>query len=296
MSNDLYPHLLSEGYALRRPKFSTERSVSTSGKQTRIPDYQQSLSQWEIPYDFLGQGFNGNQDFATLEGFFEARLGDWDDFLWDDPTDDQVASQAIGTATSGQTIFQMVRTLGSGTTPVYAINGVAASLDILWKPTGLVQAPPINIYDNGSLVSSSAYALGTLPVTSITLNSGGTGGTNGTYSLSFTGGAGGSGAAGTYTISGNIVTSITLSSGGSGYMYPPIPVFPSGGIVGASAYCAIGNGGTLVFNSGRTVGHVITADFAYFYRVIFSESMLEFKNFATGFWSVSKVVLEQVFQ
>lgn len=73
---------------------------------------------------------------------------------------------------------------------------------------------------------------------SITLTAAGSGYTDGTYSLSFTGG-GGTGAAGTYTVSGNVVTSISLTSEGSGYTSTPTIGFPSGGGTGATAGCSI---------------------------------------------------------
>jgi len=73
---------------------------------------------------------------------------------------------------------------------------------------------------------------------SITLTAAGSGYTNGTYALSFTGG-GGTGAAGTYTVSGNVVTSISLTAEGSGYTSTPTIGFPSGGGTGATAGCSI---------------------------------------------------------
>ena len=73
---------------------------------------------------------------------------------------------------------------------------------------------------------------------SITLTAAGSGYTDGTYALSFTGG-GGTGAAGTYTVSGNVVTSISLTSEGSGYTSTPTIGFPSGGGSGATAGCSI---------------------------------------------------------
>lgn len=73
---------------------------------------------------------------------------------------------------------------------------------------------------------------------SITITAAGSGYTNGTYALSFTGG-GGTGAAGTYTVSGNVVTSISLTAEGSGYTSTPTIGFPSGGGTGATAGCSI---------------------------------------------------------
>ena len=299
MSNSILPHLVSESYVTRRPVWSTEVAKSSSGNETRIPNYAYALNEFDLHYDFLGQGANNNTDWATLEGFYEARLGSWDSFLFDDQTDNQtpapLGTQVIATGDGATKAFQLVRTLGPNTAPVYAINGVAANLEILWKPTGLVQTPPINIYLAGVL-QGSGYTIGTLPVLSLTLTSAGSGGTDGSYSLGFTGGAGGSGAAGTYTITGGIVTAIVLSSGGSGYIYPPIPTFPSGSIVGAYAYASIGNGGTLLFSSAPGSSVVITADFAFFYRVRFSDDRLEFRNLATGYWEAGKVSLQQVRQ
>jgi len=72
----------------------------------------------------------------------------------------------------------------------------------------------------------------------IYITAGGSGYTNGTYTLGLSGG-GGSGAAGTYTVSGNVVTSATLTSYGTGYSTAPTVSFPSGGGTGATGLAYI---------------------------------------------------------
>jgi hypothetical protein len=69
-------------------------------------------------------------------------------------------------------------------------------------------------------------------VTGVSITNAGTGYTNGTYTLGISGG-GGTGAAGTYTVSGNVVTAISITTQGSGYTSLPTITFPSGG--GANA-------------------------------------------------------------
>lgn len=74
--------------------------------------------------------------------------------------------------------------------------------------------------------------MGNTSLRSISITAGGSGYTNGTYSLGISGG-GGSGAAGTYTVSSNVVTSAELTSFGTGYTTAPTVSFPSGGGKGA---------------------------------------------------------------
>jgi hypothetical protein len=49
--------------------------------------------------------------------------GGFDTFLFTDPDDNAVAAQTFGVGDGDQDAFQLVRTLGSFTEPVYDLNG-----------------------------------------------------------------------------------------------------------------------------------------------------------------------------
>ncbi len=260
---------------------STIVQTATAGREVRVENYLYPRWQFDITYSWMSQETQW-QDLQTMMGFFCARSGSFDSFLYDDVTDDSVVGQNIGTGDGQTTAFQLVRTMGSFTRPIFAVNGVAAS----YEP------PAINVYLDGSVAAPSSYSIGGLPVISLTLESGGGNFTDGTYNLSFTGGLG-SGAAGTYTCSGGSVSSINLTAGGHGFQYPPQIGFPSGGGYGAFAYATVGNGGTLLFNSPPPAGAVITADFGYFWRCRFLDDHYDFENFVANWWELKKLTLQE---
>ena len=203
MSNLIYPKLQGEGWpVVKRPMWSTEVQVSSSGMEVRTPNYPYERYQFEIPYEWMSSNA-AIEDLQTLMGFYNARGGAYDSFLFDDVTDDAVLLQPIGTGNGSTTAFQLQRTLGTATRPVYDINGIIASTS---------SPPTITVYLNG--VSTGSYSIGTT--------------------------------------------------------------------------------GLLTFGSAPGSGVAITASFGYFWRCRFSEDQIDFENFANQYWSVKKVVLQQV--
>jgi uncharacterized protein (TIGR02217 family) len=62
-------------------------------------------------------------ELKTLLGFFLARQGAFDSFLFDDVTDDGVTTMVFGTGGGGITNFQLIRTYGGFSEPVQNVNG-----------------------------------------------------------------------------------------------------------------------------------------------------------------------------
>lgn len=145
MSNALFPKLIGETWpVVKRPVFSTIVQNTASGREVRVANWSAPRFEWEIPYSWLSQA-QAQADFQTLFGFVCARYGSFDSFLFDDVTDNNVTGQIIGTGNGSTTSFQLVRTMGTSTVPVYDVNGIAASY-----PPG--NAPPRHVYVNGSSV------------------------------------------------------------------------------------------------------------------------------------------------
>jgi len=138
---------LGQAYpGIRRKQNSTVVQTSASGNEVRVANYQFPRFQWEMPFNWLS-GDPAIEDFQTLLGFLESRAGAFDSFLFVDPDDCYVAAQFIGTGDGVTKNFQLQRTFGSFTQPVYEINGVIANY-----PT---ESPPaVAVYIDGVLQSS----------------------------------------------------------------------------------------------------------------------------------------------
>jgi len=147
----IFPALPGLGWSVAKaPRFATRTQKAISGRELRVIDQVNPVWTWTLTYEILrdkhdtrgpgglGAGFD---ELRTLAGFFLQQQGAFGTFLFDDPTDDSVLAQSIGTGNSSTTIFQLVRNFGGFSEPIVAPNVVAS------------------IYFNGVLQSSSGYAV-----------------------------------------------------------------------------------------------------------------------------------------
>lgn len=154
MSNAVYPELPGLAFGVRRrPIWSTQADRAVTGREFRsslmaYPDYEFLLT-----YEFL-RATPAWQELQQVEGFFNARRGSWDSFLWRDPDDYTVSGQSIGTGTGAQTAFTMLRTRGGFAEPVMDfmsapavyVGGVLQGVATYSIASGLItfNAPPAN--------------------------------------------------------------------------------------------------------------------------------------------------------
>ena len=119
MSNSIYPTLPGLVFDVTRtPVWSTTTKVATSLRSYRNANASYPLYRYKLSYEILRQTL-GYSEMATLAGFFNARQGGFDSFLFLDPDDSYVAAQAIGTGDGSTTKFQLVRTFGGYVEPVF---------------------------------------------------------------------------------------------------------------------------------------------------------------------------------
>ncbi len=163
MSNAVYPALPGLAWPVsKQPAFSTAIKTSVSGKEYRAAFMQYPLWTFELTYEYLRNGIAGN-DLATLSGFFMARLGSFDSFLFSEPSDHAVADQPLGVGDGVTASFQLIRALGTFIEPVQnvnvlnnvKVNGVVVS-NYTVSSTGVVTftAPPAV---NAALTWSGSY-------------------------------------------------------------------------------------------------------------------------------------------
>jgi uncharacterized protein (TIGR02217 family) len=144
VSNQVFPALPGLAFSVTKaPQWATKKQRSTGGMEVTGSYYTLPIWKWTLTYEFLRE-FDALAEFQTLVGFFNARQGASDSFLYDDPTDDTAtvaAPQPFGTGDGTTTTFQLARTYGGFSEPVYNLNGSAT------------------LYDNGSTISPAGYAI-----------------------------------------------------------------------------------------------------------------------------------------
>jgi len=123
MGNAVFPTLA--GVAWPKPKapiWKTTVQQAVSGRELRAAFRQYPLYKFTLTHDFL-RADSTNAELQTLLGFFNARKGSWDSFLYTDPLDNAVTAQSFGTGDGATTQFQLVRSFGGDIEPVMNLNG-----------------------------------------------------------------------------------------------------------------------------------------------------------------------------
>ena len=106
----------------KAPRFQTRVQRAVSGRELRLLDQPYPVWSWTLSYSLLRDRFDtrgsatlgsGYNELRTLAGFFLQQQGSFQPFLFDDPTDNSIIGQPIGTGNSSTAIFQLVRTMGA---------------------------------------------------------------------------------------------------------------------------------------------------------------------------------------
>ena len=140
MSNAVLPAFA--GFAWGRgktPLWSTRIKTAASQAEARATYTTYPLWRFAIPVEFL-RDRPAQQELAQLAGFYNARQGSFDSFLFDCREDRAIVDQAFGVGNAVASSFRLVRTYGGFTEPVMNPNAIT------------------NIKINGSI--TAAYTLG----------------------------------------------------------------------------------------------------------------------------------------
>lgn len=118
MGNAVYPDLPGLDIAVtKRPAFSTGIQRSVSGHEARVAFQAYPTWSMSLVYNVLRSG--AERELQAIVGFFLARRGAWDSFLFLDPDDSAVIDQAIGLGDGLKTQFQLFRSYGYGAGAVF---------------------------------------------------------------------------------------------------------------------------------------------------------------------------------
>jgi len=137
MSTALFPALPGLAWSVdKQPEFSTVVRTAVSGQETRVSLWPAPRWHFTLTYDLLRA--DSHQELQSLMGFFLARQGQFDSFLYQDPDDHAVTAQPIGEGDGATTGFPLYRSFGGFSEPVRAPN-LGATLNIYLG--GVLQNP-----------------------------------------------------------------------------------------------------------------------------------------------------------
>lgn len=105
----------------KAPSWSTGIKKSVSGREFTTAYWSYPKWEFRLNYEVLRAG--ALAELETLIGFFNARNGRADDWLFEDPRDKTVTAQNFGTGDGVRTQFQLVRALGGFVEPIFGVSG-----------------------------------------------------------------------------------------------------------------------------------------------------------------------------
>lgn len=105
----------------KTPIWSTKVQKSASGRELRAAYYSQPIWKFSLSYEVLRA--NALAELQTLVGFFNARQGSFDSFLYEDPEDNTAVQESFGITSSTTQSYQLLRALGGHLEAVIALKG-----------------------------------------------------------------------------------------------------------------------------------------------------------------------------
>ncbi|GLR26506.1 DUF2460 domain-containing protein [Limnobacter litoralis] len=136
------------------PTFNTITHRSISGYEVRAALMQYPLWQFSLSYEFLRNNA-AHEELKTLLGFFLARQGSFNAFLYSNPNDNTVTDQLVATGDGSTKDFQLIRSYGGFIEPVQNLNG---SPVIKVDGAAMVEGTDYTVSPTGMLSLSTAPA------------------------------------------------------------------------------------------------------------------------------------------
>jgi uncharacterized protein (TIGR02217 family) len=155
MSNAVFPTLPGLRFPVTRtPMWKTMVRTTPSNREYRatnitIPKYRISLG-----FEFL-RARAALAEYQTLIGFFNARRGASESFVFSDPDDRTATTQIFGVGDGSTKTFQLVRGFGGFSEPVFALDGSAS----IYKDA-VLQGSGYSISSTGVVTFTTAPASG----------------------------------------------------------------------------------------------------------------------------------------
>ncbi|HFA9801276.1 TPA: DUF2460 domain-containing protein, partial [Neisseria gonorrhoeae] len=128
--------------------WSTGTQKSASGREFRTAYYTYPQWRFSLSFEVLRTKASVNE-LEKLAGFFNARKGSFESFLYEDPADNAVTDQPVGNTVQGVARYQLVRSMGGFIEPVSAVKERPA---VKVGGTALAYGRDYTVTDKGVLV------------------------------------------------------------------------------------------------------------------------------------------------
>ncbi len=123
MSNQVFPSFPGLNWDIvRRPRWNTLVRQTASGREFRTARYSYPIWEYKLSYSVL-RARPSLTEMQTLAGFFNQHNGSADSWRYEDPDDNSVVGQLFGQGNGSTRVFQLVRSFGGFTEPVFELNG-----------------------------------------------------------------------------------------------------------------------------------------------------------------------------
>ncbi|MGD9613844.1 MAG: DUF2460 domain-containing protein [Alphaproteobacteria bacterium] len=135
MPEPVFPTLPGLAWPVTRTIVQATRTQhSISRRETKLLDQLYPIWEWTLAIEFLR---DLNAEMRLLAGFYLARHGSFEPFLFADPTDFITGNETLGTGNGVKTTFQLVRSFGEYVEPITAPNVVTIKQDGVVTSAGL---------------------------------------------------------------------------------------------------------------------------------------------------------------
>ena len=144
---------------VKSPMWATGIQKTASGRELRAAFYSFPRYKISLGYEVLRSG--ALAELQAMVGFFNARKGSFESFLYLDPEDNAVVDQQFAVGVAGQTQYQLVRTYGGYVEPVLAPQLVVhGGTGPVVKVNGVVQTTGVDVAADGLVTFATAPAAG----------------------------------------------------------------------------------------------------------------------------------------
>lgn len=260
---EVYPELIGLTYnTVAKPTFSNNIQTNTAGTETRTQ--YQAYPKWDftLQYDYLPNEDPTASDFHSLIGFFMARSGGFEDFLFKAPDDYHVEGLDLGVSDGTTTEYDLVRPIGPYREPIGQVKGDSVVVSVTTaEPHNIPGTGPYTVVLDHHTVEAFTSVTGYAQVPSAP--------GPGQYSVNV----------GTATLTFNAANAGAAIV--ANYRYTAQP----------STDYFIRYPRTIVFTPSRRSGDHITCSFDFYFVCRFLQDGNEFDQFMNQLWEAGKVEL-----
>jgi len=124
MTLPTFPSLPGIGFPKKSPIWSTTKQPSIGGQESRFAQWSYPKYRYEYPFELL-RNYSGYTEFDSLVAFYNSVNGSAGFWQYTDPKDNTIVNQPLATGDGSTTLFQLVRSKGGFTEPVFLPTAIS---------------------------------------------------------------------------------------------------------------------------------------------------------------------------